>query len=72
MLGERAELAWRDIGKAPRLGIFSHLVQRWHGPVAILSSLGKQSLRAVVGQQRDLGALTRAAFHLGKGSLVFY
>lgn len=72
LLGERAELARKHLGKAPRLGIFSHLVQRWHGPVATLTPLGKQSLRDVVGQQKDLSALLRAVFHLGKGFLVFF
>lgn len=56
------------LGKSPRLGIFAHLVQRWHGPVAIPSSLGKQSLWVVMGQQRDLSAV----FHLGKDSFFFF
>lgn len=61
---KRAELAWKHLGKARRLGIFSHSVQRWHGPAAILSSLGKQSQGAVMCQQRDLRALLGLFFTL--------
>lgn len=42
--GARAEPEQKHLGKACRLGIFSHVVQGWRrmDPVAILSSQGKQ------------------------------
>lgn len=73
LLGERAELAWKHLGKALRVGIFSHVVQGWPwtDAVAIPSSLGEQSL-SHVGQQRGSSALLRPVFHPGEGFLVFF